>query len=147
MGVAAKEKCMPDSSDIIVTFGGGKKVIAEINGHVILTDQPRDAGGDDSAPPPYSLFLASIGTCAGIYVLGFLQARQLPTEGVRLRQSVEFDPSTHLLRAVHLAVELPSAIPEKYHAAILRAVEACAVKRSVQANPSFTVQIAAARPA
>lgn len=132
---------MADNSDIIVTFGGGKKVIAEVGGHSIVTDQPKDGGGDDSAPAPYSLFLASIGTCAGIYVLGFLQSRQLPTEGVRLRQTMEFDPATHVLRAVHVAVELTAAIPEKYHAAIIRAVEMCAVKRAVQAGPVFTVEV------
>ena len=50
--------------------------------------------GEGSAPGPYDVFLASIAACAGIYVLGFCQARGLATEGLSLAQSHEVDPET-----------------------------------------------------
>ncbi|HCT72209.1 MAG TPA: osmotically inducible protein C, partial [Bacteroidales bacterium] len=46
-----------------ITFEGKKKVIAEFNGYRIVTDQPERAGGEGSAPAPFDLFLASLGTC------------------------------------------------------------------------------------
>ncbi|MBW2050564.1 MAG: osmotically inducible protein OsmC, partial [Deltaproteobacteria bacterium] len=49
-----------------VSFPGGKRVDAQIGGFTIKTDQSRDNGGDESAPEPFQLFLASIATCAGI---------------------------------------------------------------------------------
>ena len=67
-------------SEMIVTFGGGKKVNAEFNGFTIATDQAIYAGGEGAAPEPFSLFLASIGTCAGIFVLSFCQSRGIPTD-------------------------------------------------------------------
>ncbi|MCK5331318.1 MAG: osmotically inducible protein OsmC, partial [Candidatus Marinimicrobia bacterium] len=61
--------------DMKITFPGGKKINAEYNGQIIKTDQAVASGGNGSAPEPFDLFLASIGTCAGIYVLGFCQQR------------------------------------------------------------------------
>ncbi|HSO23567.1 MAG TPA: hypothetical protein VLT81_11690, partial [Chondromyces sp.] len=58
-----------------VRFPGGARVEADYNGFEIATDQARDSGGEASAPEPFDLFLASIATCAGIYVLRFCQKR------------------------------------------------------------------------
>jgi putative redox protein len=46
--------------DMTITFHGGKKVHAEYNGFVHKTDQPQDAGGENTAPSPFDLFLASL---------------------------------------------------------------------------------------
>ena len=76
--------------DIKITFPGGKKVDAEVTGMVIHTDQPKLEGGEDTAPGPYLLFLASIGTCAGIYVLSFCQERNIPTDKITLTERLVF---------------------------------------------------------
>lgn len=125
--------------DIEVTFPGGKRVAAQVGEHLIETDQPAELGGEASAPPPFDLFLASIATCAGTYVLGFLQARSLPTEGLRLRQCVDMDPDSHLPRSVRLELTLPRGFPEKYRAAVLRAAQSCKVKKAIAATPAFEV--------
>ena len=128
--------------DIEVTFPGGKRVDAQVGGFVIHTDQPRDLGGEESAPAPFDLFLASLATCAGIYALGFCQARNLPTDGLSLKQQVELDEATHLPVRIHLLLTLPASFPAKYRAPILRAVEGCKVKKTVAAAPTFDVVLA-----
>jgi ribosomal protein S12 methylthiotransferase accessory factor len=119
-------------------------VDTRVGEHVIRTDQPVSAGGDDSAPPPFGLFLASIGTCAGIYVAGFCQKRGLPTEGIRLRQRNHFDTQTGALTRVDLDIEVPPSFPEKYHDALVRVADQCAVKKAIQAQPAFVVRAVAA---
>ena len=94
-----------------ITFPGGKRVDAISNGFVIETDQPAKAGGDGVAPTPFTLFLASIGTCAGIYVLGFCQQRSIPTEDIRIRQSMTWDPATRRIQRVNLDIDLPPDFP------------------------------------
>lgn len=126
--------------DLTITFPGGKRVDAELAGRLIQTDQHPDAGGEGGAPEPFSLFLASIGTCAGIYVLGFCQARGLPTEGIRLTQRGVFDPATRALGRVEIDIHLPPTFPEKYRAALIRAADRCAVKKAIQAQPEFAVR-------
>lgn len=131
---------MASASQMVVTFPGGKRVDTEIGGHVIRTDQPRMGGGEDSAPAPFSLFLAAIGTCAGIYVAGFCQKRGLPTEGIRLRQRNHFQPETGVLARVELDIEVPPSFPAKYHDALVRVADQCAVKKAIQAQPQFLVR-------
>lgn len=128
------------ATEMIVTLPGGKKVDAKIGNHVIRTDQPVSNGGEDSAPSPFQLFLAAIGTCAGIYVAGFCQKRDLPTEGIAIRQRNHFDPETGVLTRVELDILVPPSFPEKYREALVRVADQCAVKKAIQAQPVFEVR-------
>jgi putative redox protein len=125
--------------DIEVSFPGGKRVDALVGAHRITTDQPAELGGADAAPSPFDLFLASIATCAGIYVLGFCQSRGLSVEGISLMQHVEVDEATKLPRLVRIELRLPASFPEKYVAAVTRAAEGCKVKKTIAAAPRFEV--------
>jgi len=131
---------MSDNPELRVTFPGGKRVAATYQGHTILTDQPVASGGEDSAPSPYNLFLASIGTCAGIFVVGFCQNRGLPTDGIDIRQTMDVDPVSHVLRGVDLDIRVPPSFPEKYREALVRVAEQCTVKRTIAAQPEFHVR-------
>jgi len=130
-------------SDIEVSFPGGKRVDARVGDFVVRTDQPIDAGGEGSAVAPFDLFLASIATCAGIYILGFCQARGLPTDDIRLRQRVVFDEATKLPSRISLEIVLPATFPEKYRASVVRAAEGCKVKKTIATQPVIEVAIAA----
>ncbi len=124
-----------------ITFPGGKRVDASAGPLLIRTDQSVQAGGTASAPEPYMLFLASMGTCAGIYVLGFCQSRGINTEGLRLTQKMEWNPVSHKLETVRLTVHLPAEFPEKYREAVIRAADQCAVKRAIQDPPEFAIEV------
>ena len=125
--------------DVEVTFPGGKRVDARVGEFVVHTDQPRESGGDGTAPGPFDLFVASIGACAGIYVLGFCQARGLSTDGVRITQHLDYDDATKLPRRITLTIHLPAGFPEKYRAAVVRAAEGCKVKKTLAAAPVIEV--------
>jgi ribosomal protein S12 methylthiotransferase accessory factor len=131
-----KEKTM---SDIEVSFPGGKRVDARVGKHVVTTDQPLEAGGNDTAVAPFELFLASLATCAGYYVLAFCDARGLPTDGIALRQRLEMDAATKLPKRVRIELQLPASFPEKYRKAVVRAAEGCKVKKLIAAAPSIEV--------
>ena len=126
--------------EMIVTFPGGARVDAQFGPHLIRTDQPPQAGGEGSAPAPFSLFLASIGTCAGIYVLGFCRQRGLPTDGIQVVQRMGADPRTGMVDKVELDIEVPPGFPEKYHEALVRAASQCAVKKHLENPPRFEVR-------
>lgn len=125
--------------DIEVTFPGGKRVDAQVGEFVIQTDQPVDGGGANAAPAPFDLFLASIATCGGIYALGYCQARGLSTDGLKLVQHVETDPTTKLPSKIELRLTVPPGFPEHHRPAILRAVAGCKVKKTIAAMPAFDV--------
>jgi len=122
-----------------ITFDGGKVITAHLNGHTIRTDQPVRGGGSNTAPSPYDLFLASIGTCAGIYVKSFCDQRDIPSENITIIQSIEFDGQTRLPANIKLDIKLPDDFPEKYKAAVINAAELCAVKKTINNPPKFEI--------
>ncbi len=126
-------------NEMVIDFPGGARVDAHFNGMTVMTDQPPYAGGQGSAPAPFSLFLASLGTCAGIYVLGFCRQRGLPTEGIRLIQRMESDPATRMISRIELEIQLPPEFPEKYKDAVIRSAEQCAVKKHIENPPQMVV--------
>lgn len=130
-----------------ISFPGGLAVEAAYRGHTIRTDQPRGAGGADSAPSPFDLFLAAIGTCAGYYALRFCQERGLPTDGLGLTLETERGEGRDHVTAVRLEIVLPSGFPEKYRAAIVRAAEHCKVKAHIEQPPRFEVLAVESRSA
>ncbi len=132
--------------DITVSFPGGVRVDARIGNHVVCSDQPATAGGADSAPAPFDLFLASLATCAGFYVQAFCASRDIPIEGVALTQRHDVDPATHQLVGVTLEVTLPDSFPDRYRGAVLRAAESCKVKKLL-ARPPLIEVVAAPRAA
>ena len=122
-----------------IYFPGGKRVYADFDGFTHMTDQPTSSGERGSAPSPFELFLAAMGTCAGIYVLGFCQQRGIDTAGLEMSQSMTFNPQTHLVDTVHLEIRLPKSFPEKYRQAIVQAAQLCTVKRHLETPPTFDI--------
>ena len=131
---------MAAASEIVVTLPGGRRVQAQVRSHLVRTDQPVESGGEDSAPSPFELFLAALGTCAGIFVQGFCAKRGLPTDGVRIIERPDFDQETGTLTSVELELQIPASFPEKYRDALVRVVDQCSVKRAIQAQPTFQVR-------
>ena len=130
-----------------IDFPGGARVDAHFGGLTLRTDQPPQAGGEGSAPTPFHTFLASLGTCAGIYVLGFCRRRGIPTEDIRLVQRMAEDPETHMVTRIWLDIQLPPDFPEQYRQAVVRAADQCAVKKHLAHPPVIEVGIATAEAA
>lgn len=125
--------------DMIIDFPGGARVDAHFRGHTIQTDQPAGGGGEDSAPMPFEVFLASIGTCAGIYILGFCRQRGIPTDGVRIVQRNNRNPFNGALDKVDLEIQVPPSFPKQYHSALIRSAELCLVKKTLENPPQFDI--------
>ncbi len=129
------------AQDIKLSFPGGKRVDAKVKEFSIQTDQPVYQGGDGSAPAPFDLFLASLATCSGIYVLSFLQQRHIPADDLSLIMRTELDQETKKIKTISFDIQVPPGFPEKYHNAVIKSVNGCAVKKLMENPPDFKVQI------
>lgn len=125
--------------EMLIDFPGGARVDAHFGPYTVQTDQPPMGGGEGVAPTPFAIFLASLGTCAGIYVLGFCQQRGLPTEGIQLVQRMNKNPVTGMVENVELEIQVPPTFPERYKDALVRAAELCAVKKHFENPPKFDI--------
>lgn len=95
------------------------------------------------APSPFELFLSAIGTCAGVYVLGFCRERKLPTDGLRILETIHTNPSKHMVDRIDLQIQVPPDFPEKYRASLICSAELCAVKKHLENPPRFEISICA----
>ncbi len=120
---------------MIIDFPGGDRVDAHFGSFTVRTDQPPVA----SAPSPFETFLASIGTCAGIYVLGFCNQRGLPTQGIRIIERISHSPITGMVETLGLEIQVPPEFPEKYHDSLIRSAQLCAVKKHIEKPPRFDI--------
>lgn len=125
--------------EMVIDFPGGARVDAHFGPYTVMTDQPPMGGGTGSAPTPFALFLSSIGTCAGIYVLGFCRQRGLPTEGIRIIQRMHTDPRTGLVGNIDLEIQVPPDFPAKYYDALINSARLCAVKKHLENPPEFNI--------
>jgi putative redox protein len=120
--------------------GEGKQVSTQIRGHNILTDQPLEAGGQNQAPAPYDLFLASIGTCAGYYIQAYCQSKEIDPAGIRLTLALKRDPETRAVTGFLTTIFVPPTLPEKLHPVLERVAAQCAVKKTIMAHPDFEMR-------
>jgi ribosomal protein S12 methylthiotransferase accessory factor len=130
--------------EILIDFPGGSRVDAHFGEFTVPTDQPPTS----SAPSPFEVFLSSIGTCAGIYVLGFCQQRGLPTNGIQIVQRIHPNPLTGMIDQIDLEILVPSTFPEKYRDSLIRSAELCKVKKHLEKPPKFqiTTQVVQSHP-
>jgi putative redox protein len=126
--------------EIKVTFPGGLRVDAEYKGRIIQTDQPVYQGGEGTAPAPFDLFLASIATCAGFYVIAFCQKRGISTENASLVMKTEKNPESKRIEKISIEIQLPPEFPEEYKSAIIKAVDTCVVRLHIQNPPQFETE-------
>jgi len=124
--------------EMVVSFPDKARVNAQFGSFTVETDQPQP-DGDGAAPTPFELFLASMATCAGIYIVGFCKSRGISTEGMKLIQKVDRDPTTKMATKVRQEILLPPDFPSQYTSAVIRAAEGCLVKKHLEHPPEFEV--------
>ena len=124
-----------------IYFAGNKKVFANVNDFIVKTDQNPRSGGDGEFPEPFTMFLASLGTCAGIYVKVFCDQRGIPTENVKLTQDQTYDPVQKMIGEIDIKIHVPSDFPEKYEQALIQTASLCAVKKHLREDINIQVNL------
>ncbi len=127
--------------EIKVNFLDNLRLEAKFDDFTVVADQPIRYKGDGSAPGPFDYFLASSALCAAYFVKLYCQARDIPTENIRLSQNNIVDPEDRYKQVFKIQVELPSDISDKDRQGILRSIDRCTVKRVVQTGPEFVIDI------
>jgi ribosomal protein S12 methylthiotransferase accessory factor len=126
--------------DMKVTFEGGKRIATRVGNHLIMTDQPAKYGGEDSAPAPYDLFMASIGTCAGFFIKSYCDNKGIDTSGIEITMRPTVDEKTKQVDGFVTTIGVPASVPEPVRKALQRAAEQCAVKKTIRLQPTFVVE-------
>ncbi|MGD0022179.1 MAG: OsmC family protein [Smithellaceae bacterium] len=124
-----------------ITFTGNKKVDAHFRGFTLRSDQPVADGGDNTALSPLEIFLASIGMCAGFYIVAFCESRSIPTDNITMTQTIMRNDTTHRVEKMNIDIVLPPNFPERYKSAIVKTAQSCSVKKFLDAPPEIQIAI------
>ncbi|MCX7830962.1 MAG: OsmC family protein [Acidobacteria bacterium] len=127
--------------ELKISFVENQQVSVNVGDFEILTDQPKQYGGDEKAPSPYQLFLASIAACGGYYVLTFCKARNIDLKGINMKMVYLWEDKNSGSPMFEIKIELPEGFDEKYVVPLQKSVEQCAVKRAIQSSPIFKVSV------
>lgn len=127
--------------EIKTHFLDNLRVSATFDDYEVITDQPIRYKGDGSAPSPFDYFLASSALCAAYFIKVYCQARNIPTEHIRLSQNNIVDPENRYNQIFKIQVELPEGLSEKDQQGILRSIDRCTVKKVIQTGPEFQVEV------
>lgn len=128
-------------TEMEMSFPGGQKVDAQYGRFSIKTDQPVEYGGEGTAPTPFSLFLASLGACAGFYILSFCQKHNIPTNDIKVIAHIDRNNISHMVENYSMDIRVPREFPMQYKNAIIKAAESCIVKKHLTKPPQFTISI------
>ena len=126
--------------EIKVNFLDNLRLEAKFDDFSVIADQPIRYKGDGSAPGPFDYFLASSAMCAAYFVKVYCNARDIPTDNIRLSQNNIVDPEDRYKQIFKIQVELPDSISEKDKKGIIRSIDRCTVKKVVQQGPEFIVE-------
>ena len=130
-----------DHPPMTVTHQGGDRFEITVRGHTVTVDQPDAMGGEDTAPTPTELFVASLASCVAFYARRYLSRHDLPVEGLRVEASYEMGTKPSRVSSFDVKVHLPEGVPEDRHKPLFAMVNACTVHSTLHHEPDVNIEL------
>ncbi len=141
-GQGTQQLAAADVDEMDVRFVAGESYEVSVRGHRVLVDQPADAGGQDTAPTPTELFVASLATCVAFYAGRYLTRHGYSREGLAV--SAVFDMASDRparVSGIRLTVVPPADLPADRRPALRAVVSHCTVHNSLSLPPPVAIEL------
>jgi uncharacterized OsmC-like protein len=125
-----------------VAFVAGESYEALVRGHRIAVDQPADSGGNDNAPTPVELFVASLATCVAFYAGSYLTRHGYGRDNLTVSAGFAM-ASDHPARVceIRVTVRVPASVPAKHRPALRAVARHCTVHNTLISEPSIMIEL------
>jgi len=130
------------AAQVDIGYLNGEAYEIRVRGHRVRVDQPADLGGDDSAPTPTELFVASLAACVAFYAGRYLTRHGLRRDGMAVH--TDFDMATDRpvrVAAIRITVRAPDGFPAERRAALAAVASHCTVHNSLTTQPEISVTV------
>ncbi len=89
-------------ADVIVTSAANlQNEVRYGENHILITDEPLEAGGEDAGPDPYTLLLAVLGSCISMTTTLYARRKGWPLERVTVRLRQERIHASDCIECTH----------------------------------------------
>ncbi len=130
-------------SKMTVRYTGGRAFKAVARGHEVVTDLPSESGDPEAGMTPPELFMASLGTCIGVYAVSYCEKAGFDCTDLTVTLSWEKDDSGSRIGSVSARLALPRADPGNRREAILKAATSCYLHNTVSKWPGLEIELVA----
>jgi len=131
-----------DRYQLRVDYESGDKFQISVRQHSLWVDQPTVDGGEDTAPTPTDLFIASLAACVAYYVRRFLSRHGQQVAKLAVTSEVDFASHPHRVGAIDLRIEVPGELDPQEQAALLAVASRCTVHNSLRQPPEVRIELA-----
>lgn len=128
-------------ADVVVTHDGDDRFTIAMRGHTVTVDQPVDAGGDDTAPTPTELFIASLASCVGFYARRYLKRHDLPVEGLKVDSWYELGGRPAQVTKFVVEVTVPEGVPAERREPLLAMATHCTIHNTLLNPPHVDITL------
>jgi uncharacterized OsmC-like protein len=134
------------SRRVRVDYESGDRFRIAVRQHTISVDQPASDGGEDTAPTPTELFIASLASCVAFYARRFAARHDIPTDGLAV--TAEFSMASHPARVGEITLQLhvPAELSPEQQAALVAVTSHCTVHSTLMQPPEVRIELAALTP-
>ena len=133
-----------DSADVQpmrVEYRGGDKFDINVRGHVVRVDQRVKDRGEDSAPTPTELFIASLASCVAFYARRYLARHDLPTDGLAVEATFNMGSKPARVAGVDMRLIVPEGVPADRLDALLAVATHCTVHNTLSSEPEVSITL------
>jgi putative redox protein len=131
----------PTVESMDVVFRSGERYEVTLRGHRVTVDQPAALGGDDGAPTPTELFVASLATCVAFYAGRYLTRHRHPRDGLGVSVAYRMADRPARVADVRLTVRVPKDLPAARWPALQAVVSHCTVHNSLVTPPAVRIEL------
>jgi LmbE family N-acetylglucosaminyl deacetylase/uncharacterized OsmC-like protein len=124
-----------------VEYRGGDQFDINVRGHIISVDQPVKDGGDDTAPTPTELFIASLASCVAFYARRYLERHNLPTDGLAVESTFEMGARPARVAGIDIRLIVPKGVPPERLDALLAIATHCTVHNTLEITPDVSITL------
>ncbi len=134
------------SGDLGVRYLDGDRFAIDVRGHLLLVDQPIDAGGTDEDPTPTELFIAGLASCVAFYARRYLARHQITSAGLAVHARYDMGGKPNRVTGISIDITPPAGLPEHRRDAFLAVASHCTVHNSLSNPPDIDINLREAAP-
>ena len=116
--------------------GGKLRQAVQVREHTVAADEPKDHGGEDSAPSPQELLAASLASCTAITMEMYAERKGWEIGDVTV--DVDYEPAQRgSPTRFKMRVDLPKELPEEQRERLMQIGAKCPVHRVLEGEVMF----------